>query len=584
MLIRKGQLVLKLSIIVLAVLLMLSSTLIYMQIQNTKQASEEAIGNFSMHMAEAYSKQFNVASYETYLQDTVENDLYWSLREELNQYRLQIGAIYVYTVRIDDNGQPIIVIDGQPKDSDTASPIGEVTDMPQEAVELLLKGQSAKTGVIQNPEYGDYISSYSPIRSAEGAVIGAVGIDTDVSVSHTIYREVIKESTPIFVVMGVLTLLFFILIVWFMSRALRPLAIIVKGAEAIAEGNVAEAKAHLSKVKLKSKDEIGQAYSAMIRMIERLGVTLGGVIQDMEITTKNLVDSTDQFYSEADQMVALNMKLEQSITQLAEGAHHQRMGAEESAKSMDDITVAIQRVSEASTSVSIASVEALETAEQGKGSIHMLKEQVASISEAAVQTTNSVQLLDSYMDEIEPALESITSIADQTKLLSLNAAIEAARAGEQGAGFAIVAGEVRKLAETSSVSVMHITSLLQQIKQETEQIRIKMSEGSKEMLKGTVLSNEAEGLFNRTMDQFIHVSGQIQEISAAAQEVLASSEEVAASVEQIAQIAIAGEENTTSIQQMTADQLEAAKRIADTTELLQKRSVSLEEAVLKFKL
>lgn len=580
----RSRLVLKLSVIILAILILLSSTLIYMQIQNTKKASEEAIGDFSIHTAEAYAGQFSVKSYETYLQDVQENDLYWSLREELNRYRLQIGAMYVYTVQIDDQGQPIIQIDGQPKGSDSASPIGEVTDMPKEAVEAIMKGQSAKSGIIENPEYGDYISSYAPIRDYSGAVIGALGIDTDVSVSKTIYRDVLKESTPVFVMMGMLTLLFFGLIVWFMFRALRPLGIIVRGAEAIARGDLAEAKAHMNAKRVRSNDEIGQVYSAMTQMSERLSVTLGDVVQDMKATTHNLVESTDQFSSETEQMVTLNVKLERSIAALAEGALHQRVGAEESAKSMEEITSAIQRVSEASANVAIASAEALEIAEEGQQSIHSLKKQVATMSNVALETTNSVQLLNTYMDEIGPVLQSITSIADQTKLLALNASIEAARAGEQGAGFAVVAGEVRKLAEASSASAQHITSLLQQIQQESAHIGERMLAGSVEMTKGTELSGQAERLFNHTMDRFMIVNHQIHDISAGAEEVLAGSEEVAASVEQISQISIQAAENTGSIQKMSSDQLEAAKRIADTTELLKKRSAGLEAAVEKFKL
>ncbi|MGK9254266.1 methyl-accepting chemotaxis protein [Paenibacillus humicus] len=580
----RSRLVFKLSIMILSTLVILSSALIYLQILSTKKASEEAIGSFSMHTAEAYAGQFDLKSYETYLKDAGENDLYWSLREELNRYRLQIGAQYVYTVRIDDKGQPLIVIDGQPKGSESASPIGEVTDVPKEAVEAILKGQTAKTGIIENTEYGDYISSYAPLLDSARTVIGAIGIDTNVSVSNTIYREVMHKSMPVFALMGILTLAVFLLIALFMSRALRPLGMIVKGAEAMARGDLAEAKGHLDIRRASSKDEIGQAYSAMMKMTERLGVTLGDVVRDVKMTTHDLVHSTDQFRTEADGMVALNVQLGQSIADMAEGAEHQRSGAEESAKSMEEITQAIQRVSEASSSVSIASMGALETAEQGRSSILWLREQVASISDVAEQTTNSVQVLNRYMHEIEPVLYAITAIAEQTKLLALNASIEAARAGEHGAGFAVVAGEVRKLAESSSVSVTQITSLLQQIQQESALIGERMAEEAEEMVRGTELSSQVEALFVDTVDRFHFVNSHIQEISAAAEEVLAGSEEAAASVEQIARITAATAENAASIQRMSTIQLEAAKRITDTTELLKKRSSTLEAAVERFNL
>ncbi|GGG67574.1 methyl-accepting chemotaxis protein [Paenibacillus radicis (ex Gao et al. 2016)] len=580
----KNRLAVKLSISILVLLIILSSTLIYMQIQNTKKASNETIGNFSIHIAEAYAQRFDLNAYKQFLKDPKENDLYWSIRAEMDQFRSQIGAQYVYTFMIDDEEKPILLIDGQPKESDSASPIGELTDVPHASIRALLSGKSSKTDVIQNPVYGDYISSYVPLRDSDGTIIGVLGIDTSVSVATTIHQKVMKESIPLFILMGSLTLLIFILISWFMSRSLRPLRLIVGSAEAIASGDLAEAKALLLSKNVKSGDEIGQAYSAMNKMLERLGGTLGDVLGNITETTDDLVHSTEQFSLEVNQLVALNQQLEQSMTELANGAQHQRIASEDSAKSMEEITLAIGRVSEASADVSHASGEALDTVEHGRSSIHGLKEQVALMSHVVQQTTTSVQALNTYMLEIEPVLQSISSIADLTKLLALNASIEAARAGEQGSGFAVVAGEVRKLAEASSVSAAHITSLLQQIEQESTQIGAWMLKESEEMAKSTELFNQVESLFNHTADRFLIVNGQIQDITAAAQEMSAGSEEVAASVEQISQISIMAAENATAIQSMTANQLKATKRIADTSKQLETRTTGLEEAVQKFKL
>ncbi|WP_042168781.1 methyl-accepting chemotaxis protein [Paenibacillus gorillae] len=580
----KNRLAVKLSISILVLLIILSATFIYMQIQNTKKASNETIGNFSIHVAEAYAQRFDLNAYKEFLKDPKENDLYWSIRAEIDEFRSQIGAQYVYTFMIDDKEKSILLIDGQPRGSDSASPIGEVTDVPNASVQALLSGKSSKTDVIRNPEYGDYISSYTPLRDSNGAVIGMLGIDTNVSVAATIHQEIMKNSIPLFILMGSLTLLIFILIAWFMSHSLRPLRLIVGSAEATARGDLAEAKALLLSRNVKSSDEIGQAYSAMNKMLERLGGTLGDVLGNIKETTDDLIHSTEQFSLEVQQLVSLNQQLEQSMTELADGAEHQRIASKDSAKSMEEITLAIQRVSEASADVSNASGEALDTVEHGRSSINGLKEQVAFMSQVVEQTTISVQALNTYMLEIEPALQSIASIADLTKLLALNASIEAARAGEHGSGFAVVAGEVRKLAEASSVSTAHITSLLQQIQQESSQIGAWMLKESDEMTKSSELFNQVESLFNHTADRFLIVNGQIQDITAAAEEISAGSEEVAASVEQISQISVMAAENATAVQSMSAKQLKATERIADTTKQLETRTTGLEEAVLKFKL
>ncbi|WP_217592541.1 methyl-accepting chemotaxis protein [Cohnella sp. GbtcB17] len=579
-----NRLVFKLSVMILTLLVILSATLIYLQVRSTKQASEEAIGSIGMHIAEAYAGQFDIASYEKFTKDEKENDLYWGLRNALNRYRLEIGALYVYTVKFDDLGQPVILIDGQPKNEKTASPIGEVTDMPKAAIADVLTGKTAKTGILHNPEYGDYLSSFAPLRDAGGKVIGALGIDTDVAVSNTIFRDVLRKSMSAFVLMGALTLLVFLLIAWFMARALRPLGTIVRSAEAMAAGDLAGAQRLLGARRVRSKDEIGQAYAAMTGMTDRLSVTLGGVMQDVTATTADLVRSTDQSGAEAERMVGLNERMEQSIAQLADGAAHQRTGAEESARSMEEISQAIQRVAEASSSVAAASADALATAEHGRSAILVLKEQVGSMSAVAEQTTGSVQLLNGYMQEIKPVLQSIVSNADQTKILALNASIEAVRAGEHGAGFGVVAGEIRKLAEAAAASATQVTALLDQIRGESAQIGERMAAEAMEMTRGSDLSGEVASLFDDTVDRFVFVNGHIQEISAAAEQLLAGSEEVAASVEQISQISAVSADNTVSIQRMSTEQLEAARRIADTTAQLKKRGAVLEAAVAKFKL
>jgi len=581
---RKSRLAAKLSLIVLTILIALASVLIYFQFTNIKQASEEAIGNYSMLIAEAYAGQLDIGSYEAFIERAEENDLYWSLREGLNEYRLRIGALYVYTVQINESGQPIILIDGQPAGSDTASPIGEVTDMPPAAIDAVLQGQSAKTSIIHHEEYGDYLSSFAPLRNAEGDIIGALGIDTDASVSAAIYRNFINESVPAFIAMGAALIVVFLIVTFFLLRTLRPLGEIVAAAEQIAQGNLADARSSLEARTVKSKDEIGQAYAAMIKMIDKLAILLEDVIRDMTLTANGIIDSTAQFGTEANALVELNVRLEQSTRNVAEGARHQRLGAEDSAKAVEEITLSIQRVTEASMQVSHSSQYALQSAEQGNAHIHALKEQVSFLSAVTEQTAQSVQLLQACMSQIEPALHSIAAIADQTKLLALNASIEAARAGEHGTGFAVVAGEVRKLADASAQAVEQITSLMKQIERESVNIDERMRTGYQEMEKGSSLSSEVEAMFGKTLQQFVVVNEGIGEISAAAEQILAGSEEVSASIEQMAQISKSSAEDAASIQEMSGSQLETAQRVRDANELLQDRSAGLRSAISKFKL
>lgn len=124
------------------------------------------------------------------------------------------------------------MIDGQPKNSDSASPINEVTDIPAEAVERLLNGEMASSPVIDNPQYGKYISTYAPVKDETGKFIGVLGIDTEATAVDHIADSVIEDSITYFIGFSELIVLATVVIVWFISRTLRPLRLIVSSAEA----------------------------------------------------------------------------------------------------------------------------------------------------------------------------------------------------------------------------------------------------------------------------------------------------------------------------------------------------------------
>ncbi|OWA32882.1 hypothetical protein B9G55_24325 [Saccharibacillus sp. O16] len=578
------RLSIKLSIMIFLILTILFSTFVYMQNANIKKASEYTISSFNMNMAEAFASQFDTGEYETFAANPTENEQYWKIRQKLDQYRSEIGAMYVYTVTINADKQPILIVDGQPKGSTTASPIGEVTDIPQEAIERLLKGEKAQTGILHHPEYGSYISAYVPLYDANRKMIGILGIDTNVTVSNQISDQFMRDSFLFYILMAIITLIIFTVIAIFLYRVLRPLRVIVESAQAIAGGEIGKANQLLDQEKRRSQDEIGQTYEAMKKMSVRLGHTLGDVVQEMRQTTQTLVQSAHRFTSEATLLLNMNSQLNESAASLTIEANNQYAGAQECSRSMQEITSAIERVTHSSANVSTASTEVLEAANQGKSSMDGLQRQITEMAQLVGHTADSVSTLHTYMNEIGPVLQTITSIAEQTNLLALNASIEAARAGEEGAGFAVVAGEIRKLAGLSSNSASHVVDLLSKISQEVIVIGDRMNEESEEIQRSSQLSSQVHSLFERTVIRFNQISSHMEEISASAEEILAGSEEVSASVEQISQISKITADYTVSLQDLSLQQLEASKAIADTTQLLEQSSSSLEKTIARFEL
>lgn len=580
---RKGSLVVRLASAIVPIMLLLAIGAAVSQIANAKHASESAIRSYGMKLAESYAGQMPIQAFEQFAAKPEENESYWSLREELDQYRTKIGAMYVYFVIIDGDERPIILIDGQPEDSDLASPIGEVTDIPADAVADLKRGKAASSPLIDNPDYGQYISSYAPIRNEAGAMVGVLGIDTEASAVEDISNAVIKGSLPVFIAIIGLTVLGVAAVLWFVARTLRPLKLIVAGAEGVASGKLAEANALLRSNAIRSNDEIGAAYRAMADMSGKLNVLFRDIVSHANKTSEQLVGTSRSFADQSVSLLDMNLTITDAMAQMNEGARAQQSSTVETSKAMEDIISGVEQVSRSSTHVAETSRAALDEASEGLTTLACIRDQIRTIATVSEEAGDSVRTLVSHSDAIGGALLSIREIADQTKLLALNASIEAARAGEHGSGFAVVAAEVRKLAESSAGSVAVIASLLTGIQNESAMISERMNGSDKVIREGVQLSEIAEASVRRMVERFQFVAEETQELSAVSEQMSASTEEAAAAAHSIAEIASMASKRTDEVKNLAASQLEAVQNMSNSSGQMSGMSQDLQNILLKLK-
>ncbi|WP_145146187.1 methyl-accepting chemotaxis protein [Paenibacillus xylanexedens] len=578
----RKRLVVRIVAVVTLVITIIAVGSMLLQVANMKLAAQEAISSYNIQIAQSYVNQLDTASYAEFAKDPKENDEFLKIRDELDDFRVSIGAMYVYFVKIDDKGTPLIMVDGM-KDAHKASPINEVTDVPQDAVQKLLQGQTASSSIINNEEYGDYISSYAPMLDSNGAVTGVIGIDTAVSVIGSIESDIMKSSIPFYALLLLITLIGIAVVMWFIVRGLRPLQPLKASVEKMAQGELAEANQILTSYRLRSEDEIGTTYQAMIHMSGNLNKIVSNMVEGVAVTTDILSESTKEFNRSTEEMLEMSKTVDQSVEQIRQGAHTQKQGASDSAHAMEEIAKGITDISESSMVVSDAATSALATAESGKQSMSQMKTQMESISNVSGEVVAMVQVLNNYSEEIGGALHTVRDFASQTKLLALNASIEAAHAGEHGKGFAVVADEVRKLAEASSTSMELISNLLLRIQQESQQIGSRMGVTATEIGQGVTITAEAEQAFAHVVDAFQLVTRRIQEVSAAAEEISAGSEEAAASVNTISQISAGVSDHSDEIYRLMREQSAMFNRVAQTSTMLEQQTSEMSEAVRKVK-
>lgn len=197
---------------------------------------------------------------------------------------------------------------------------------------------------------------------------------------------------------------------------------------------------------------------------------------------------------------------------------------------------------------------------------------------------NRMQELETSSKKIGSITDVIVGIADQTNLLALNAAIEAARAGEQGKGFAVVADEVRKLAEESQRSAMQITDLIQHIQSDTVQSVKVMAQTARYVETGLQATDETTTKFSQIKDSIFTISPQIEDISSITEQIAASVQEMTASAEELAAIAKENAAASETMASTTEEQLASMEEITASANALSNLAEELQELLTKFKL
>ncbi len=258
--------------------------------------------------------------------------------------------------------------------------------------------------------------------------------------------------------------------------------------------------------------------------------------------------STEQGQLVADTSAVVT-QLRSAIAQIAAGATDQASSVQQTADRVTSMVIAMEDVSQKAEEVAASSHTASAQAREGQQVVQATVVGMERIRQAVQQAAEQMEHLHDLSERIGSITETITEIADQTNLLALNAAIEAARAGEHGRGFAVVADEVRKLAERAGHSAMEITGLIKDVQQTAGQAVRATEEGRLQAVEGSGLATRAGKALEEILGRVEQTNGDAEAIRQAAAAITDSSRRVREMVESVAAVT---EENTAATEQMAA--------------------------------
>ena len=288
-----------------------------------------------------------------------------------------------------------------------------------------------------------------------------------------------------------------------------------------------------------------------------------GRMQDtLRAMISTILDNAEHVSSAANQLLS-------AAEEVADRSQRQSDAASSMAASVEEMAVSIDQVRENATEAHSISENSASISEEGAAVIHSAASEMRQISEAVQASSEIVEDLGRQSDQITSIVNTIREIADQTNLLALNAAIEAARAGEQGRGFAVVADEVRKLAERTSLSTTEIATMVTRIQQGTRGAVASMQAGVAKVGSGVELASQAGESINSIRDGAQRVSQVVNSISDSISEQSHASNDIAHKIETIAQ--------------MSEESAAAVRHTADAARRLHQLSGELHAAVAQFK-
>lgn len=426
----------------------------------------------------------------------------------------------------------------------------------------------------------NYYTAYQPIKDNDGNIIGILFIGTPTKALDNSIKAHSVNLGKMTVAIISLSLLIALIITFLISRNLaNPIIYISEEIEKIANYDLTSDNNTLENLSAK-KDEIGNISKSVIS----LQSNLTDLIKNVHNTSQNVATSSKELFNISEQSSLASDEVAKAIDEIAMGATDQASSTENAANTVKEVGELIKLNAQNVIELNTSSNEIDKQKEEGFDILDELVKKTEESENAAKIISNVIKDTNENAYNVEKASEMIQNIADQTNLLALNAAVEAARAGDAGSGFAVVANEIRKLAEQSTSFTGEINLIINKLKNNTNEAVTTMESV------GSITAEQTKSVFN-TKEKFNMIASAIENTKNILVDLNQSEKEIENKnielIEIIHSLSAISQENAASTEQSSAsleEQTAGMYQITSSSEQLAKLAEELNELIQRFKI